>query len=111
MKLSQTFNESEAVETLLAVGRERLTAKQKNILKFLSSQGTADNVTNMVGILAQKMCCSKSAVWNNLKSLKRARLISFGCMKKRGDPVTLTKAGIMIANNLEVSNVSQACVQ
>jgi len=82
------------VESLKTLAEERLTQKQKFILLFLASLETKVNVTQLVGVLTEELDCSASAVWNNLKSLKRAGLVSFGSKNSKGKLVRLTKVGM-----------------
>jgi len=74
---------------LAALAKERLTSKQKKILVHLLSS-EAQNVTRLVAELSSKLECSDSAVWNNLNSLKRSMLITFGDRNSKGAPVELT---------------------
>ena len=54
---------------------ERLTKKQKHIISYLR-QNENETATQLVKAISSELKCSKSAVWNNLNSLKRSGIIS-----------------------------------
>ena len=66
--------EDSLFEALAKLARERLTKKQKQILGFLSENGNLTS-TALVRTLSKEMKCSRSAVWNNLNSLKHSGLV------------------------------------
>jgi len=88
---------------LIALARERLTEKQKLILCYLrdNCENTAA-ITSLVPVLSEKLNCSESAVWNNLRSLRRASLITYGCLDSKGIPAKLTEFGEIVSRELEV---------
>jgi Fe2+ or Zn2+ uptake regulation protein len=97
---NEITGDEEVLVTLVELGRERLTKKQKKILKFLIAERTKASVTRLVPIMSEKLECSQSAVWNNLLSLKKSHLVDFGSMENRGRPVRLTESGLILARNL-----------
>ena len=85
---------------ILALACERLTKKQKFILLYLQNSWIRTNVSRLAPKLAKELSCSESAVWNNLSSLKRALLISYGSLQNKGADVMLTPIGKLIAENI-----------
>ncbi len=85
---------------LIALAKERLTQKQKQILVYLQDIDEKINVTNLVCTLSKKLNCSQSAIWNNSNSLRRAYLVEYGTLKEKGKPVKLTSIGFVIADGL-----------
>jgi|SRR3989344_8901461 len=84
-------------KALIALAKERLTNKQKLILNYLKYNQCSLNITRIVGILAKELSCSKSAIWNNVNSLKKACLLDYGNLERRGIPVSLTENGLIIS--------------
>ena len=99
MLIAFSVTEEEIKEALLAIAKERLTKKQKLILEYLKNGWIKTNVSRLAPKLAKELNCSESAVWNNLNSLKRAFLVSYGDLKNKGADVTLTKVGNLILEN------------
>ena len=79
---------------LIKVAKQRLTAKQKIILCEL--EDNTRNATQLVEYLANKLYCSKSALWNNLRELKEISLVS----QNNGDACRLTQLGTIISQRL-----------
>lgn len=94
----------EVLETLLAIGRERLTQKQKLVMITLLDNNGFSNVTAFVSVLSEEIGCSRSTMWNVMNSLKKAKLIEFGSVENKGEPVKLTKAGKVISEDLGEQN-------
>ena len=98
-------------EALQIFSRERLTSKQKRILQLISKQHTIQNavqhkismlsVTPMALELVHTLNCSQTAVWNNLRQLKKIGIISYGDQRNKGIPVVITTLGKIIINGLE----------
>ena len=86
---------------LLNLSKERLNQKQKKILFHLNKTEEKSNVTNLVCKLSTELNCSKSALWNNLKSLKKLGLLDYSSLSNKGLPVKLTKVGRLIAKTLQ----------
>ncbi len=61
-------------DVLLLILNECLTQKQKHIISHLQ-KNELESSTQLVLTMAKELNCSKSCVWNNLNSLKRAGLI------------------------------------
>ena len=99
-----SVNEKNIEDALLALARERLTKKQKLILAYIQKSWVKTNVSQLAPLLAKELNCSESAVWNNLTSLKRALLISYGSLQNKGAMVNLTAAGILIIDNVRGKN-------
>ncbi|RLG14644.1 MAG: hypothetical protein DRN66_01490 [Candidatus Nanohalarchaeota archaeon] len=58
------------------------------------AENKCKTMTRIVKELAQILECSESALWNNVNSLKRSKLIE----NNREKPVKLTYVGILIIN-------------
>ncbi len=86
---------------LLSLSKERLNRKQKKILHYLYNTKIIINVTNLVHKLSIELNCSKSALWNNLNSLKKYGLINYSSLHNKGLPVKLTSIGKIISKELE----------
>jgi Mn-dependent DtxR family transcriptional regulator len=75
------------------LAKERLNYKQKEILKYLSSEAARfKTTTSIVKDLAKILNCSESALFNNVNSLKRSGLVE----NELGKPLKLTKIGKLI---------------
>lgn len=98
------FSSQELYKTLIAIAKTRLTAKQKKILDYLIKSSIKCNATQLVSSLSYNLKCSKSAVWNNLNSLKRSRIIYYGSIENRGIAVELSIIGARISKCLRVKN-------
>jgi Fe2+ or Zn2+ uptake regulation protein len=76
---------------------ERLTKKQKAILDFLSKEENQGKTLYKVVLeLSKELNCSRSALYNNINSLKRCGLVA----NKEGRPLRLTKIGFLILEGL-----------
>lgn len=62
-------------DVLHLILKECLTQKQKHIISRLQ-KNELESPTNLVESISKELNCSKSCVWNNLNSLKRAGLVS-----------------------------------
>ncbi|RLJ07026.1 MAG: hypothetical protein DRP13_04460 [Candidatus Aenigmatarchaeota archaeon] len=96
------FSLDKTIKVLIALARERLTKKQKLILRYLRDNHENITVTSLVPVLSEKLNCSESAVWNNLRSLRKASLVSYGCLDSKGIPAKLTDFGEIVSRELEV---------
>jgi hypothetical protein len=94
------FSVRETREILIAIAKERLTSKQKKILQYLYLNKSSNSVTYTVNILSANFLCSKTAVWNNIRSLRKAYLLLCGDLNNKNIPLNLTKPGLYIAENL-----------
>lgn len=94
------FSASELVSSLVVLVRENLNCKQKNILIYLNENANLINVTAIVPKLAKELRCANSTIWNNLTSLKKSGLISYGSLANKGEPACLTKLGRLAAQEL-----------
>ncbi|MBI2112209.1 hypothetical protein HYT52_01605 [Candidatus Woesearchaeota archaeon] len=99
MKLLVVFS-VELVKTLQLLAEERLTAKQKKILEYVSVMSDSVTVTSLVHTLTDVLRCSQSAVWNNLRPLKKAGILSYGDANRKGIPVKMTQIGRVICIHL-----------
>ncbi len=61
-----------AIEVLCKLAMERLTSRQKIIIKEVRSN---ESLSSLVVRISRLTGCSKTAVWNNINGLKRAGLI------------------------------------
>lgn len=77
---------------MIKTAKQRLTAKQKIILREL--QDNTRNATQLVDYLSQKLYCSKSALWNNLRELRDIGLVSWN------GKCELTDIGLIISKEL-----------
>jgi len=84
------------VRTVRKLASERLTSKQKLIVCHIENNKPNSNVTKLVLQLAEELGCSKSTIWNNLNSLKRAGLVSYSSASNKGRRIMLTKVGKLI---------------
>ena len=100
MKLLVTFS-VELINTLQLLAEERLTAKQKNILGYISEISEPVTVTRLVYTLTDVLHCSQSAVWNNLRPLKKAGILQYGDAAHKGLAVQLTANGELITSHLK----------
>jgi len=62
------------------------------------------SVSRLVRILEKNLSCSQTALWSNLRQLKRVGILNYGDAKTKGTPVVLTKVGKMISKYLEEKN-------
>ena len=99
MKLLVAFS-VELIKALQLLAEERLTAKQKNILGYISEISEPITVTRLVQTLTDVLHCSESAIWNNLRPLKKAGILSYGDANSKGIPVKMTKIGRVISIHL-----------
>lgn len=95
MKLLVAFS-VELVNTLQLLAQERLTAKQKKILEYVSTLSDPVTVTKLVHTLTDVLHCSPSAVWNNLRPLKKARILEYGDVRRKGLAVEITQIGKLL---------------
>lgn len=93
------LSKQKLIKDIIKLANERLTKKQKQILEYLldNSNLTASKV---VIKLKSSLKCSLSCVWNNLRVLAKAGLISFG----NKNPVLLTPIGAIISKKLKGSD-------
>ena len=86
---------------ILNFAKQRLTSKQKKILKFLKTATISKApITRLVNLLSNEINSSKSSIWLNLKQLKNIKLITYGDQNSKGLPVKLTAVGKWIARNI-----------
>lgn len=86
---------------LVSLANERLTQKQKKIVLALEKNEHKVNVTRVVPLLAEMLSCSHSTIWNNLRSLKKSGLVSYGSVHENGKVVELTRFGKIVVEELE----------
>lgn len=72
---------------------ERLTQKQKYILHYVHKNPEARSVTFLVKIISSDLDCSESAVWDNVRSLKRCGILETNNGIKLNSRVTLILEG------------------
>ncbi len=77
-----------------------LNKKQKSVLLFLATQQPVSSATVVVDLLAVTVSCSRSTVWNHLRTLRKLGLIGFGTNRLTGGSLTLTKLGQIISVEL-----------
>ncbi len=75
------------LEVLVKLINERLTKKQKLIIDFLSKSENKFTATSLVRKLSKELNCSKSALWNNLQTLKKCGLLE----NKAGEAIKLSQ--------------------
>ena len=88
-------------DVIVALARERLTKKQKHILAFITEIREPVTVTKLVGLLEERLNCSASSLWLNLKSLRRCQLLEFGDRRQKGIPVRISEAGRMVSFSMK----------
>lgn len=91
---------NELKETLVALASERLTRKQKAIVVYISTHAEPLNVTRLAVALSKHLNCSLSAVWNSLRSLKSAKIISYSSKANKGLPVHILSHAQIISEKL-----------
>ena len=91
---------NEIKETLVALAAERLTQKQKAILHYLSLNAGQTNVTNLAQLLSTHLNCALSTVWNSLRALKSAKIISYGSKDSKGLPVSILPHAQIISEKI-----------
>ena len=91
---------SEVIELLHTLARERLTAKQKGIIRYLDRSHQDIPATRLVRDLIGPLACSEATVWNNLNQLKRIGILSSGDIRTKGQPVKITVLGKLISHGL-----------
>ncbi|MBI2580372.1 hypothetical protein HYV85_01040 [Candidatus Woesearchaeota archaeon] len=91
---------NELNETLVALASERLTQKQKAIIVYIEAHAEPLNVTRLAAALSKHFDCSLSAVWNNLRSLKSARIISYSSKDNKGLPVQILSHAQVISEKI-----------
>ena len=97
--LIENLSDGEVLDTLLALGRERLTRKQKCILEMLRESECQMTTTRFVLLCSSSLGCSQTAVRNAVKSLRKAGVLE---ENRKGEPLEMTPAGILISKHLEV---------
>ncbi len=101
MNDDKRISSREAMEILIAMGRERLTRKQKIAMRMLLENECPVTATGAVSALSERIGCSKSTMWSVMNSLRMSMLIETGSARNRGRPVRLTSAGIRVAKALD----------
>jgi DNA-binding MarR family transcriptional regulator len=80
----------EVLKVLCRLSVEKLTYKQKLVLKEISD--SSQTITSLVKCLSKRIGCSKSTLWSSVK-----QLVYFGLIVcKRGKPCKLTNTGSLI---------------
>ena len=87
-------------DAIVALARERLTGKQKQMLKFVSGLQETVTVTRLVGMLRENIGCSSSSIWLNLWILRKCGLLDFGSSEKKNIAVRLSETGSIVAAGL-----------
>jgi Fe2+ or Zn2+ uptake regulation protein len=82
------------------LAQERLTSKQREIVKYVSIMVDEISVTRLVKRLVRILDCSETTVWNNIKPLKRIGILSYGNSKYKGIPVMMTEIGEIVCEKL-----------
>ena len=60
---------------------------------YINGNSGSENVTALVPKLAKELRCANSTIWNNITSLKKCGLVSYGSLASKGEPARLTKLG------------------
>ncbi len=100
MVLLNIFSTEQLILLVKNLARERLTMKQKKILRYMANSSKRISITQMVLQLSTHFLCSQAAIWVNIRQLKKIGLIQCGDPKNRGLPVLLSKTGRMISEGL-----------
>jgi Fe2+ or Zn2+ uptake regulation protein len=90
----------ELVETVQKIADERLTAKQKAIMKYVSVMVDEIAITKLVRRLMKMLACSETAVWNNVNQLRRIGVLEYGNVHTKGMPVRVTEVGRIVCENV-----------
>ncbi len=105
MSLTNKFTDREILgiqNTLISLAKEKLTKKQKSVILLLSILNINNsNATKIVDNISLKLNCSKSTIWNIMRSLKKLGIINCGSKESKGEIVVLTETGKII--NAEVN--------
>ena len=96
--------DKELLQILLTISINNLNTKQRKILIYLKNNDSNLNVTKIIIELSENLNCSKSTTWNNLKVLKRYKLINYGSLNNKGIPISITNMGKFISGYLEEKN-------
>jgi len=89
----EAHHQTKLFHVLTRTVNERLTKKQKAILLFLSrKENIGKTLYKVVSELSRELPCSKSALYNNINSLKRCGLVT----NNHGRPLKLTKVAELI---------------
>lgn len=96
-----SIGKKDLLTTLELFCKERLTHKQKKIIEYSSISLEQIAVTKLVHHLAELLRCSRSAVWNNLRQLKRIGLLQFGDVTTKGAIVRLSPLGKLLAEKMQ----------
>ncbi len=81
-------------QVFLRIADERLTTKQKLILKrLLTAKATSSCLART---LSKELGCSRTCIFNNLNQLKRCGLVK----GKNGCPLRLTGSGLFVSKKL-----------
>ncbi len=91
----------ELITAVQIISKERLTTKQKIILREINHLQQEMTVTTFVVHSAELLHCSKTAVWNNVRQLNAIGLIRYGGANTKGIPLTITSLGKIICKGLE----------
>ncbi|MBI2148556.1 HTH domain-containing protein [Candidatus Woesearchaeota archaeon] len=92
---------NELFQILLNISINNLNSKQKKIIIHLRNNNVNINVTRIIENLSENLKCSKSTIWNNLKVLKKYKLIDYGSLNNKGIPINITNIGRFISEYLE----------
>lgn len=79
---------------LVKLAAERLTAKQKLILRKVSSESLTSS--SLARSLSRELGCSRTCIFTNLNQLKRCGLVEGG----NGNGLELTDSGRLVSGNI-----------
>jgi hypothetical protein len=58
--------------------------------------------TNLILRVRDELQCSSSALWNNLRQLKRIGIVDFGDIESKGKKVVLTHFGKLLCDGVQI---------
>ncbi len=88
-------------KTLIATALDRLTDKQRAILRWMADNYVEETVyTSLIDVLSEELEIPKSTVRWNLRGLREAGIIRAGDKDNKGIPVRLTERGLMLTGYL-----------
>ncbi|PIN88444.1 hypothetical protein COU61_04905 [Candidatus Pacearchaeota archaeon CG10_big_fil_rev_8_21_14_0_10_35_13] len=94
-------------EIIIKISKERLTNKQKTVLRMingLQEQEIITNATKFSEKTTRILECSESTIWSCLKTLRNCELLEYSSKDNKGIPLRLTKIGMKVAEELNKKN-------
>ncbi|MFH2021167.1 MAG: hypothetical protein ABIJ34_07140 [archaeon] len=77
-----------------------MARRHLDILSYLSYLEERTTATALVNRLSVHLDCSKSALWNSIRELRKCSLIVCGNSSTKGTAIKLTEYGYLVANSI-----------